>query len=47
MEALFMLLFVLAVVVGLVWLGYVLASDKLAADRERPRSFRTAISGLF
>ncbi|MCA1601378.1 MAG: hypothetical protein LC776_06965 [Acidobacteria bacterium] len=34
MEALFMLLIVLAAVVGLVWLGYVLASDRLAADRD-------------
>jgi len=33
MEALFIFLLVLAVVVGLIWLGYGLAHDKLADDQ--------------
>ncbi|MCA1604176.1 MAG: hypothetical protein LC775_01530 [Acidobacteria bacterium] len=44
MEALFMLLFMLAAVVGLVWLGYVLASDRLAADRDAMAQQRQALN---
>ncbi|MCA1675454.1 MAG: hypothetical protein LC799_25800 [Actinobacteria bacterium] len=43
MEALFILVLVLAVVVGLIWLGYALAQDELEADQTALAQQRQAL----
>jgi len=44
MEALFILVLVLAVVVGLIWLGYALAQDELKADQTALAQQRQALA---